>query len=99
MTFEEAIQKQYGLKLPITPEDVKMRKFRIDQFRNGFLMRLPRCGVFGSFIDGETFIWNESGVRFQAQEHRSSKEIHFEWLIWHAAKAVVEKGDRLSRED
>jgi hypothetical protein len=99
MTFEEAIRAQYGIKVPITAEDLRMRKFRIDELRNGFLMKMQRCGVFGSFIDGETFIWTEDGMTCHAQQHKDSKEIRHEWLIWEAARSMIERGERLSRED
>lgn len=99
MTFEEAIRDQYGIKVPITAEDLKLRKFKIDALRNGFLMKTGKAGVFGSFIDGETFIWTESGVTFQQQEHKESKEIRQEWLIWEIARSTFERGERLDRKD
>lgn len=99
MTFEEAIRAQYGIRVPITAEDLKLRKFRIDELRNGFLMKMQKCGVFGSFIDGETFIWTENGVTFHPQEHKEHKEIRAEWLIWEVARSMLERGERLSRAD
>lgn len=99
MTFEEAIRAQYGIRVPITAEDLKLRKFRIDELRNGFLMKMQKCGVFGSFIDGETFIWTESGVTFHKQEHKENEKIRAEWLIWEAARSMLERGERLNRAD
>lgn len=99
MTFEEAIRAQYGTKVPITAEDLKLRKFRIDELRNGFLMKMSGSGVFGSFIDGETFVWTEKRVMFHKQNHKESKEIRAEWLIWEAARSMLERGERLNRED
>lgn len=99
MTFEEAIRAQYGIKVPITANDLHLRKFRIDELRNGFLMKMEKTGVFGSFIDAETFIWTESGVTFHRQEHKDHKEIRAEWLIWEAARSMIERGERLGRQD
>lgn len=99
MTFEEAIRAQYGIKVPITAEDLKFRKFRIDELRNGFLMKMQKCGVFGSFIDGETFIWAENRITRHEQQHKENKDIRHEWLIWEAARSMLERGERLSRED
>lgn len=99
MTFEEAIRAQYGTKVPITADDLKLRKFRIDELRNGFLMKMSGSGVFGSFIDGETFIWTEKGITCHRQEHKENKEIRAEWLIWECARSMLERGERLSRAD
>jgi hypothetical protein len=99
MTFEEAIRARYGSKIPITAEDLKLRKFKIDELRNGFIMKMSGAGVFGSFIDGETYIWTESGVTFHKQEHKENKEIRAEWLIWEIARSMLERGERLNRTD
>lgn len=99
MTFEEAIRAQYGSKIPITAEDLKFRKFRIDELRNGFLMKMSGAGVFGSFIDGETFIWTEKRITFHKQEHKDNKEIRAEWLIWEIARSMLERGERLNKID
>jgi hypothetical protein len=95
MTIEEAIRSQYGVKIPATPPDLKLRKFKIDQLRNGFLMKGVDCGVFGSFIDGEAFIFNELGITFIKLEHKDHKEIRAEWLIWEIARSVLERGEKL----
>lgn len=99
MTFEEAIRAVYGIKVPLTASDFKMRKFRIDELRNGFLMKTGKCGVFGSFIDGETYIWTTDRITQHEQEHKDSKEIRFEWLVWEAARATFERGERLNATD
>lgn len=99
MTFEEAIRAQYGIRVPITAEDLKLRKFRINELRNGFLMKMQKCGVFGSFIDGETFIWTENRVTRHEREHKENNDIRFEWLIWEGARSAFERGERLSRAD
>lgn len=99
MTLEEAIREQYGVKIQITPDDLKMRKFKIDELRNGFVMKTAKLGVFGSFIDGETFILTESGVKFHKQEHKDNKEIRKEWLIWEIARGIIERGERLYSTD
>lgn len=99
MTFEQAIRAQYGVQVPITADDLKLRKFRIDDLRNGFLMKTGETGVFGSFIDGEAFIWSRSGVICSNWEHKENKEIRQEWLIWEIARSAFERGDRLDRAD
>jgi len=99
MTFEEAIRAQYGVKVQITANDLHLRRFRIDELRNGFLMKMSGAGVFGSFIYGETFIWTEKGVTFHKQEHKENKEIRAEWLIWECARSMLERGERLGRAD
>lgn len=99
MKFEEAIRVQYGVKVPITAEDLKLKKFRIDELRNGFLMKLGKCGVFGSFIDAETFVWTENRITFHTQQHKENKDIRFEWLVWEGARSALERGERLSRAD
>lgn len=99
MTIEEAISQQYGVRIPRTPDDLKLRKFKVDQLRNGFLIKCREFGVFGSFIDAECFIWSEKGVQQIEKEHKDNKEIRHEWLIWRAAEAMIERGERMSRED
>ena len=99
MTFEEAIRAQYGSKIPITADDLKLRKFRIDELRNGFLMKMSGAGVFGSFIDGETFVWTEKGVSFHRQEHKENEKIRQEWLIWEIARCTLERGEKLGKAD
>ena len=99
MTFEEAIRAHYGIKVPITPDDLRFRRFRIDELRNGFLMKMSGSGVFGSFIDGETFIWTENRITRHEQQHKENKDIRHEWLVWEAARSMLERGERLNRED
>lgn len=99
MTFEQAIRAQYGVQVPITADDLKFRKFRIDDLRNGFLMKTGETGVFGSIIDAEVFVWGEKGVICGSWEHKENKEIRQEWLIWEVARSTFERGDRLDRAD
>lgn len=99
MTFEQAIHDRYGVRVPVTPGDLKLRKFKVDELRNGFLMKDSETGVFGSFIDGEAFIWSPESIIFFAVEHKDNKEIRFEWMIWEGARATFERGERLSRVD
>lgn len=99
MTFEQAIRAQYGVQVPITAGDLKLRKFRIDDLRNGFLIKTGETGVFGSFIDAEAFIWSEKGVICSGWEHKENKEIRHEWLIWEVARSTFERGERLDRAD
>lgn len=99
MTFEEAVREQYGVKIPISASDLRERAFKIDQLRNGFILKCKECGCFGSVIDGECFIWNSGEVWLHEIEHKSSKEINFEWLIWEAARSMLERGERFNAVD
>lgn len=99
MTLQEAIQGQYGIKLALGSEDGSRKVFKIDQLRNGWLLRMERCACFGSVIDGEIFVWSNGDLRFQRSEHRDSKQIRYEWLIWECARVMLANGERLSRVD
>ena len=99
-TPEKAVKAQYGVKLGPSAADGVLRSFKIDQFRNGYLIKLPDAAVFGSIIDSECFAW-EGGewwpVEIGAQ--KNAEAIRFEWLVWRIAKAQVERGDKLNRDD
>ena len=99
MNIEEAIRCQYGVKIPVTPPDLKFRKFKIDQLRNGFLVKDVDSGVFGSIIDGETFIFRPFGIKFQKYDHKDHKDIRAEWLIWEIARSMLERGEKLDTAD
>lgn len=102
MNIEEAIRNHYGVRVATTAPDMSLKKFKIDQLRNGFLIKSTDCGVFGSIIDGEAFIFNEFGIRFQKLEHKdhkAHKEIRAEWLIWEIARSMLERGERVGGAD
>lgn len=100
-TVEQAIYAQYGVKLPPSPCDMQRRAFRIDQFRNGYLFKLPGAACFGSLIDDECFVWEDGDWRPVDGEDRrkDNADIRFEWLVWRIARALVERGDKLSRDE
>lgn len=99
MNLAQAILNVYGVKIPTGSGDGKHRVFKIDQLRNGYFFNLSLNACFGSIIDHECFILNEFGLFRHDTEHKDSKEIRYEWLIWEAARAMLEKGERLGRED
>lgn len=99
MNIEDAIREQYGTKIPIIPSDFKLRKFKIDCLRNGFVMKDVEYGVFGSIIDGESFIFDGLITIFQKLEHKDNKSIRCEWLIWEAARSMLERGEKMDRAD
>ena len=99
-TIEKAVLAQYGVRLGPSPDDGKYRLFRIDQFRNGYLIKLPGAAVFGSIIDAECFAW-EAGEWWPVEigSHKDSREIQYEWKIWRIAQALAERAEKLSRGD
>lgn len=98
-SVEQAIMARYGVRLPNTPADTKYRLFKIDQFFNGFLLKTPENAIFGTKIGGETWIYHSNHIESIELEHKENKQIRFEWLIWHAARAIIGKGERLSTGD
>lgn len=101
MSPEQAIRAQYGVRLGPSSGDGKHRLFRIDQFRNGYLIKLSGAALFGSVIDGERFEW--CGGDFcptdTGKEQKDNAAIRFEWLVWHIAKAAVDRGEKLNQVD
>lgn len=100
-TVEQAVYAQYGVRLPPSPCDMVRRAFRIDQFRNGYLVKMPEAACFGSLIDDECFAWEAGEWRPVDGDdlRKDSAKIRFEWLVWHIAKASVERGEKLNSED
>lgn len=100
-TVEQAIHAQYGVRLPPSPCDMVRRAFRIDQFRNGYLFKLPGAAYFGSLIDDECFVWEAGDWRpvDGEDQRKDNAAIRFEWLVWRIAQALVERGEKLSRDD
>ena len=100
-TVEQAIFEQYGVKLGPSAADVQLRAFVIDQFRNGYLIKLPAgYACFGSVIDGERFVWNDGKFRpVGIGDQKDSREIQFEWMIWRIAREMVERGEILAVDD
>lgn len=98
-SVEQAIRNRYGVRLPTTPSDMKCRLFKIDRFHNGFLLKTPDDAIFGTKIGAEAWIYHENRIEWIAVEHKENKQIRFEWLIWHAAWSIIERGERLTLED
>lgn len=99
MTLKEAIFQVYGVRLAITPSNSLMRVFRINELHNGFLIKVDETACFGSFIYHECFIFNEFGLFRKDIAHKERKDIRHEWLIWEAARSMLERGERLGRAD
>lgn len=99
MKLQQAIHQQYGVRVPTGAQDGVRRVFKIDQLRNGFLLHFPEGAFFGSVIDGEIFTFDGHEVWWQQAIQKSNKKIKAEWLIWEAARAILERGERLNAED
>lgn len=67
--------------------------------RNGFLIRFPDCALFGSVIDGEWIRFDGYQYWMARIEHKRSKAIAFEWLVWEAGRSAIDNAIVLSRED
>lgn len=99
MTPEEAIYQHFGVKLIPCAGDGKHRVFKIDQLRNGYLLKLGVCACFGSVIDGESVVFDGERYWDRRLEHKDSPKIRQEWLIWEAARVMLSNGERLNRID
>src|SRR5690606_407613 len=99
MNPESMIYDVYGIRLRPAPRDGILRSFRIDDLHNGFLIALDDSAVFGSIILGDRWIIVPGYFKRYQGEHKDNKEIRFEWLIWEAARSMLERGERLSRAD
>lgn len=99
-TPEKSVHVQYGVKLGPSAADGICRAFRIDAFRNGYLLKVPGAACFGSVIDAECFAWGGGEWwPVDAMQHKDSAAIRIEWLVWHIAKAMIKRGEKLSRDD
>ena len=99
MTPERAIREHWGVNLPPMPEDGAMRWFKIDQLRNGFIIKIGGKAVFGSIIDGFYVIFDGDSYFEKTLMHKARKGLTYEWLVWEAARVMLERGERLSSED
>lgn len=99
MNLQEAIHQVYGVRLCITTSECLHRSFRINELHNGFLMSIGKNACFGSIIYRESFIFNEFGLFQFELEHKESKDIKFEWLIWEGARSMLERGEMLAPQD
>lgn len=112
MSLRAQVLEQYGVRLGEVPEDGRMRSFRIDPFRIGFLISLGGCGAFGCFADGEAWTVsrtrpehgggvNVEKIRLTPRELRgqAAESMRFERLIIDIARAQLDSGRELSSED
>lgn len=99
MTPERAIREHWGVNLPPMPEDGAMRWFKIDQLRNGFIIKIGGKAVFGSIIDGFYVVFDGDSYFEKTLTHKARKGLTYEWLVWEAARVMLERGERLSNED
>lgn len=99
MNPRQAIRQHYGVRLGPTAADGKYRSFKIDDLRNGFLIEIDEFAIFGSIIDAERIVFDGKSYFSFTVEHKERKETKHEWLIWEAARSMLERGELLSRED
>jgi len=99
MNIQEAIYNVYGIKLSVTQSQCLRRVFKINELHNGFLFVIGKNACFGSHIEGEFFVLNESGLFRNPLSQKESSKINHEWLIWEAARSMLERGERLNRVD
>lgn len=99
MTPRQAIRQHYGVRLGPTPADGKYRSFAIDELRNGFLLEVDDCAVFGSIIDGECVVFDGETYSELEIEHKDRKDIRHEWLIWECGRVAIERGEIMTIED
>lgn len=98
-TPEHAIFIRYGVRLPVTASDCRFRRFKIDQFHNGFLIKTEESAIFGTILGREAWAWTPKSIESIEMEHKDHKNIKYEWLVWMAACSVIESGVRLGIED
>lgn len=99
MRLTEAIRIWCGVRVAMPPEDGRVRWFRIDALRNGFMVAIGGRWMFGSIIDGIMII-SDGERRFELEyHHKRSKKIAFEWCVWEAGRVAIENAIVLSRED
>lgn len=99
MTTESMIFDVYGVRLRSAPRDGILRSFKIDDTHNGFLLAIDDGAVFGSIIHGDRWVIIPGYFKRYQVEHKENKEIRAEWLIWEAARSMIERGERLSAAD
>lgn len=99
MTPEQAVREVFDVKLPPIPDDGEMRFFKVDQLRNGFILKIEGKAVFGSFIDAIYFVFDGNDYFEKRLTHKAHKGLTLEWLVWEVARVMIERGERLSSED
>lgn len=99
MNQQRAIRDWCGIQVMPSPEDGKLRSFKIDALRNGFAIAYAGCWAFGSIIDGIVIIYDGRECLELAYEHKRSPKISFEWLVWEAGRACIEDGIVMTQED
>ncbi|WAX22774.1 hypothetical protein MAJJADAN_00012 [Pseudomonas phage Amjad_SA] len=99
MKLQEAIRHVYGHRFGNIPPDGVFRRFRIDQFRVGFVVSVGDCALFGCRADGIVYGWNPAEVFKMNLPPFDSAKIRFERVVVECAKALIARGDALSAED
>lgn len=99
MNLTGTILDAYGVRIRNPPADGAFRSFKIDELHNGFVMAFDDCAVFGSIIHGERCILCDDLSCWYRSEHKASKKIQYEWLVWESARSMLERGERLSAVD
>ncbi|HXD09501.1 MAG TPA: hypothetical protein VN653_05520, partial [Anaerolineales bacterium] len=70
-----------------------------NELHNGFLIAIEDVAVFGSIIYAERFVVRPGECMVYVGQQKDSAKIRHEWLIWEIARSMLERGERLSRED
>ena len=99
MNVKQDIRQWCGANVVPPPDDGVLRSFKIDRLRNGFVVCVDGCAAFGSVIDGRLIRFDGSNYWEHEIPHKRSKKIAFEWMVWEAARVMLERGERLSSED
>lgn len=95
----QAIREHYGVRLGPVAADGKYRSFKIDALRNGFLIQIDDLAVFGSIIDAERIVFDGKSYFSFTAAHKDRKDIRQEWLIWEAARVMLDRGEQLNVVD
>lgn len=99
MRIQEAIRHVYGHRLGHIPPDGVFRRFRIDQFRVGFVVSVGDCALFGCRSDGIAYGWNPTEVVKMELPPFNSEKIRFERVVIECAKGLIARGDVLDAKD
>lgn len=99
MKLQEAIKEVYGHRFGYIPPDGVFYKFKIDQFRIGFVVSIGDVALFGCRADRVVYAWNEKEVVKVNLPAKEPEKIRFERIVIECAKGLIRRGEILSQED
>jgi len=102
LNLSQAISKYYGVTIPFVPDDGRMRAFKIDPFRLGFVIGFPGCAAFGCWSDGECAVLSGGlveWVRIDRYAPAVTRTGAFERLIVSLARSQFEQSGGLTVEE